>query len=129
MLGQRLNLISILCFTTFTSCSRAPDLSGAPHFIAGQILSPGDGSGLSIERRAARTWRDYDGDGVSDRFDWDIDGDGIPNLLDQYPYDEKRWGEDINDNGITDFIDLHFSKDPHYQSLANIQERIYKLTV
>lgn len=128
MLGQRLNIIIFLFITALMSCGRAPEHSGAPQFIAGQILVPGDGSGLSIDRRAARTWRDYDGDGVSDRFDWDIDGDGVPNLLDQYPYDEKKWGDDLNANGIADFIDLRFSHDPKIQALAPIQERIFQET-
>lgn len=128
MLGQRLNLIIILLLTALASCGRAPELSGAPQFVAGQILVPGDGSGLSVDRRATRTWRDYDGDGLSDRLDWDMDGDGIANLVDQYPFDEKRWGEDKNKNGIADFIDLSLSLDPQNHSLAHYQLEIFKQT-
>ncbi len=128
MLGQRLNFFILSLVLVFTSCGRAPDLSGAPQFVKGQIMLPGDGSGLSMDRRAARTWRDYDGDGLSDRFDWDIDGDGVANLIDQYPFDEKRWGEDKNNNGITDFIDLSLSTDLRDQKLAHYQLEIFNQT-
>jgi hypothetical protein len=128
MLGQRLNLIIILLLTALTSCGRAPELSGAPQFVAGQIMAPGDGSGLSVDRRSARTWRDYDGDGLSDRLDWDMDGDGVANLVDQYPFDEKRRGEDKNKNGLTDFIDLSLSLDSRDQELAHYQLEIFKQT-
>ncbi len=123
MLGQRLNLF-ILLLTTLLSCGKAPEHSGAPQFVKGHILTPGDGSGLSLDRRATRTWRDYDGDGLSDRFDWDIDGDGVANLIDQFPFDEKRWGEDLNKNGITDFIDLKILGDSNF----TYQEEIFQLT-
>ena len=36
-------------------------------------------------------WRDTDGDGIGDNSDPDIDGDGVPNELDAFPYDAKRW--------------------------------------
>ena len=128
MLGKRLNAIFLLLATTLISCGQSLELSMDPQFVAGQILVPGDGSGLSANRRLARTWRDYDGDGVSDRHDWDIDGDGVANLVDQYPFDETKWGEDLNANGITDFVDLHFSAVPEARELSSIQENIFKKT-
>lgn len=121
MLGQRLNFI-ILGLSLLASCGRAPELSGAPQFVKGQIMAAGDGSGLSMDRRAARTWRDYDGDGFSDRLDWDIDGDGVANLLDQFPFDEKRQGDDVNNNGISDFIDLELLEN------STIQSEIFQAT-
>jgi hypothetical protein len=128
MLGQRLNLIIILLLTVITSCGRAPELSGAPQFVAGQVMVPGDGSGLSVDRRATRTWRDYDGDGLSDRLDWDMDGDGVANLVDQYPFNEKLWGLDTNRNGLPDFVDLSLAKDPRDKSVAPLQEAIFRET-
>jgi hypothetical protein len=119
-------LVSFFILFLLASCGGAPDLSGAPSFIAGQILLQGDGSGLSMDRRLARTWRDYDGDGVADRLDWDIDGDGIANLLDQYPFDEKRWGEDKDGDGIADFVDLSFATNSKLKDIAFLQEEIYR---
>lgn len=43
---------------------------------------------------------------LPDRLNWDIDGDGVPNLADQYPYDVTRSGEDSDGDGLPDFIDF-----------------------
>lgn len=123
MLGQRLNLLIIIGLGLFIqACGPSP--RKAPQFIPGQIVDRGDGSELSLDRRATRTWKDYDGDQVSDRMDSDIDNDGIPNLADQYPFDGKKWGEDKDQDGIADFIDLSFTLSASPE-MAKIQEDIF----
>ena len=127
MLGQRLNLIFlILAGLVLQSCGKRSHLEGAPHFIAGQILVEGDGSELSVDRRMTRTWKDYDGDGISDRKDADIDNDDVPNIVDQYPFDGTKSGEDKDLDGIMDFVDLSFHKDAKARALADLQEEIFK---
>ena len=127
MLGQRLNLLFIiLAGLVFQSCGKRSHLEGAPHFIAGQILVEGDGSELSVDRRMTRTWKDYDGDGIPDRKDADIDNDGVPNIVDQFPFDGTKSGEDKDQDGIMDFVDLSFHKDPKARALAGLQEEIFK---
>lgn len=127
MLGQRLNLILIiLAGLIFQSCGKRSQLEGAPHFIPGQILIEGDGSELSVDRRLTRTWKDYDGDGIADRKDPDIDNDGVPNIVDQFPFDGSKSGEDKDQDGIMDFIDLSFHKDSKVKALAGLQEEIFK---
>lgn len=37
-----------------------------------------------------RPYRDRDGDGISNRSDRDIDGDGRPNWRDDHPFDPRR---------------------------------------
>lgn len=54
---------------------------------------------------------DTDDDGTVDRYDYDIDNDGVLNLLDLAPFDKTVWGEDKNQNGITDFLDFRFKED------------------
>lgn len=125
MLGQRLNLLIIIGLGLFIqACSPTP--RKAPQFIPGQIVERGDGSELSLDRRATRTWKDYDGDQISDRMDSDIDDDGVSNLADQYPFDGKRWGEDKDQDGIADFIDLSFALNTPSPHMAKIQEDIFK---
>lgn len=103
MPGQQLKYIILILLVI--SCGGRTEKS--PQFLPGHILERGDGSELSIDRRLTRTWKDYDGDGIPDRKDPDIDDDGVPNIADQYPFDGTRWGEDLNQNGIADFIDMN----------------------
>jgi hypothetical protein len=127
MLGQRLNLLFIiLAGLVFQSCGKRPQVEGAPHFIPGQILLEGNGSELSVDRRLTRTWKDYDGDGIPDRKDPDIDNDGVANIADQFPFDGTKTGEDQDQDGIMDFVDLSFSADPQARALADLQEEIFK---
>lgn len=96
------------------------------------ILATSCGKNASIEDRFTNShhfygnqthvWKDTDKDGSPDRFDDDIDGDGIPNLADQYPFDSKKFGEDTNHNGIPDFIDFQYH--PTLADLSHIQERL-----
>ncbi len=44
---------------------------------------------------------DTDGDGTLDYVDSDIDGDGVNNAQDLYPFDSAEWA-DVNGNGIPD---------------------------
>lgn len=100
----------LLLLILITSCGKNENLenrfTSAHHFYANQT----------------QVWKDTDKDGVQDRFDFDIDGDGIPNLADQYPYDPQKFGEDSNNNGIPDFIDFEFH--PTLKELSFIQERL-----
>lgn len=59
----------------------------------------GQGGGVIIEQRPTyiyggarqhRGTRDYDRDGVPNRYDRDRDGDGVPNRRDAYPRDPQR---------------------------------------
>lgn len=122
MSGLRLNLILLFAGLLTQACSKPSHVEGAPRFTLSHVTAAGDGSELSVNRRATRTWKDYDGDGLSDRKDPDIDDDGVPNLADQYPFDGKKIGEDVNANGIADFIDLNFH--PTLKVLAPLQEQI-----
>lgn len=122
MSGLRLNLILLLAGLITQACSKPSHVEGAPRFTLSHVTAAGDGSELSVNRRATRTWKDYDGDGLSDRKDPDIDDDGVPNLADQYPFDGKKIGEDVNANGVADFIDLNFH--PTLKVLASLQEQI-----
>lgn len=122
MPGRQLNLLFIFIALVITGCGRSS--KGAPQFLPGHILDKGDGSELSIERRMTRTWKDYDGDGIPDRLDPDIDDDGVPNLADQYPFDGSRWGEDKDNDGIADFIDFSFAESEVYRALAPLQNEL-----
>ena len=127
MLGQLLNFILLLGLGILAqACGRPSHVAGAPHFISAQITVLGDGSELSVNRRLTRTWQDYDGDGLSDRLDPDIDDDGVPNLADQYPFNGKLSGEDADHDGMADFIDLSFAKSAEAKRLAQLQEDIFK---
>jgi len=48
-------------------------------------------------RVAASYPKDNDGDGTFDTLDNDIDGDGVPNEKDLYPYDKGQWSIDLGD--------------------------------
>ncbi len=122
MSGLRLNLILLLAGLLTQACSKPSQVEGAPRFTLSHVTAAGDGSELSVNRRATRTWKDYDGDGLSDRKDADIDDDGVPNLADQYPFDGKKIGEDVNLNGIADFIDMEFH--PSLSELSPLQTKI-----
>ncbi|MBY0515311.1 MAG: hypothetical protein K2P81_00275 [Bacteriovoracaceae bacterium] len=127
MSGPLAKLVSILFLgVLLQSCGKPSHVEGAPRFTAAHITTPGDGAEFSVSRQATRTWKDYDGDGLSDRMDPDIDDDGIYNLCDQYPFDGTKWGEDKDQDGIADFVDLSFAKTKDLQSLASLQEDIFK---
>ena len=49
---------------------------------------------------------DTDKDGILDRRDSDIDGDGVLNFLDAKPFDNKFGGEDADADGLPDFVDF-----------------------
>jgi hypothetical protein len=125
MLGQQLKLLIIIGLALLIQAC-GPSNRKAPQFIPGQIVDRGDGGELSLDRRLTRTWKDYDGDKISDRMDSDIDDDGIPNLADQYPFDGKKWGEDKDQDGIADFIDLSFTLHSASFEMAKIQEDIFR---
>lgn len=110
MLGPWLNLLIFLSLGVLAqACGKPSHVEGAPRFVKGHITTKGSGLELSVDRRQTRTWKDYDGDGLSDRLDADIDDDGIPNLADQYPFDGTKSGDDTDQDGIADFIDLNIS--------------------
>ncbi|MBI4042237.1 MAG: hypothetical protein HY391_02065 [Deltaproteobacteria bacterium] len=48
---------------------------------------------------------DYDEDGLPNQLDPDLDGDFVPNVVDQYPIDRRRWGEDEDYDNIPDWVD------------------------
>jgi len=83
------------------------------------------------ERLKALAIRDSDGDGladyrISDYFgkfsegDLDVDGDGIRNVLDSYPYDRTRGGRDTNGDGApdADFTDANRNSLPDHLDWA-----------
>lgn len=108
MLGPWLNLLILLSLGVLAqACGKPSHVEGAPRFVKGQITTKGSGLELSVDRRLTRTWKDYDGDGLSDRLDADIDNDGVVNLADQYPFDGTQSGIDSDQDGIADFIDLN----------------------
>ncbi len=43
---------------------------------------------------------DYDQDGLADGLDFDLDGDGVINTEDAFPYDETRWDEDGSNTDV-----------------------------
>ncbi|WP_156979700.1 thrombospondin type 3 repeat-containing protein [Bacteriovorax sp. BAL6_X] len=53
---------------------------------------------------------DQDFDGIPDAMDNDIDGDGYDNITDEFPEDKTRFGSDLNNNGIVDFVDFEYSE-------------------
>ena len=123
MLGQWLNLLILLSLGLLAqACGKPSHVDGAPRFVKGQITTLGSGLELSVDRRLTRTWKDYDGDGLVDRLDADIDNDGVPNLADQYPFDGSKSGEDADQDGIADFIDLSVSS---HKDLADLQQDIF----
>ncbi len=123
MRGPLLNLFILLSLGLFAqACGRPSHVEGAPRFVKGQITTKGSGLELSVDRRLTRTWKDYDGDGLADRLDADIDNDGVPNLADQYPFDGSKSGEDADQDGIADFIDLGVG--PH-KGFADLQQDIF----
>jgi hypothetical protein len=123
MRGPLLNLFILLSLGLFAqACGRPSHVEGAPRFVKGQITIKGSGVELSVDRRLTRTWKDYDGDGLADRLDADIDNDGVANLADQYPFDGAKWGEDSDKDGIADFIDLSVG---HHKGLADLQQDIF----
>lgn len=108
MLGPWLNLLILLSLGLVAqACGKPSHVEGAPRFVKGQITTKGSGIEFSVDRRLTRTWKDYDGDGLSDRLDPDIDNDGVPNLADQYPFDGSKSGVDSDNDGMADFMDLN----------------------
>jgi hypothetical protein len=69
---------------------------------------------------------DTDGDGILDKDDPDIDGDGISNDCDLAPFDKNIGSIDTDKDGIPDFCDLnpHSDKVPDY-SRALLQKKIF----
>lgn len=125
MRGPLFNLLILLSLGLFAhACGRPSHVEGAPRFVKGQITTKGSGLELSVDRRLTRTWKDYDGDGLADRLDADMDDDGVPNLADQYPFDGTKWGEDADHDGIADFIDLSLT----HKDLADVQRNIFTRT-
>ncbi len=62
---------------------------------------------------------DLDLDNVSDAYDDDIDGDGVSNLIDQYPFDASQGMSDHDFDGIPDFVD--FDNNELYIKFSNFQ--------
>ncbi|MGI4993628.1 thrombospondin type 3 repeat-containing protein [Halobacteriovorax sp. GFR7] len=72
---------------------------------------------------------DQDFDGIPDAMDNDIDGDGYENITDEFPEDKTRFGTDLNNNGIIDFVDFEFSKnitDKERSKASTLQTQIYE---
>lgn len=123
MRGRLFNLFILLSLGVLAqACGKPSHVDGAPRFVKGQITTKGSGFELSVDRRQTRTWKDYDGDGLSDRLDADIDNDGVSNLADQYPFDGSKSGDDTDQDGLADFIDL--SAGPR-RDLADLQRDIF----
>jgi hypothetical protein len=123
MRGPLLNAIILLSLGLLAqACGKPSHVEGAPRFVKGQITTKGSGLEFSVDRRRTRTWKDYDGDGLADRLDADIDNDGVTNLADQYPFDGAKTGVDADNDGIADFIDLSFAPN---KALADLQQDIF----
>lgn len=58
-----------------------------------------------IKREKLSYYLDLDGDGIVDFHDQDIDGDSFHNYVDSHPMDSEIGGEDLNVNGLIDFIE------------------------
>jgi hypothetical protein len=118
MRGPLLNLFILLSLGLFAqACGRPSHVEGAPRFVKGQSTIKGSGVELSVDRRLTRTWKDYDGDGLADRLDADIDNDGVANLADQYPFDGAKWGEDSDKDGIVVMLGDDRFTDEEWQML------------
>lgn len=57
-----------------------------------------------LKRENLSFYLDLDGDGIVDYHDSDIDGDSFHNYIDSHPMDKDLGGEDLNHDGIIDFI-------------------------
>ncbi|OIQ15512.1 MAG: hypothetical protein BM556_17900 [Bacteriovorax sp. MedPE-SWde] len=71
-------------------------------------------------------FEDHDFDGIPDKLDHDIDGDGVHNLLDHSPLNEQEKGVDKDNDGIMDHIDFDYTKYVDNRPLADLQELIKK---
>ncbi len=72
---------------------------------------------------------DQDFDGIPDAMDNDIDGDGFDNITDEFPEDKTRFGSDLNNNGIVDFVDFEFSEnitEKERAKASSLQTQIYE---
>lgn len=76
----------------------------------------------AIDERDAWVFLDTDGDGIRDRFDWDIDGDNIPNTADEFPFDQTKYGEDEDLDGLANHIDLLYLQGEN----QDFQKTLYK---
>ncbi len=72
----------------------------------------------------AYVFLDTDNDGIMDRYDDDIDGDKILNLVDKFPFDYNDSFIDQNNNLIPDFVDLAFSE--NFSSYADCQMDLFQ---
>lgn len=123
----QLNFLLVFLFLLAASCGKKEKLEIKYHFSNEHDLSKGD---QDIYREMGRLEKasihnDFDWDGIPDLYDLDLDDDGHLNYADQYPFDIKKWGEDIDNDGITDFFDIEVLGIYKY-GLANTSAKIQK---
>lgn len=74
------------------------------HTLMAMAEDISENSGQSSEISFTNALQDVDGDDVADIFDDDIDGDGVPNFKDLFPFDEFEF-EDSDGDGLGDNSD------------------------
>lgn len=80
-------------------------------------VTDSDANTLSIVRRVLLVI-DTDNDGIYNRFDSDDDNDGIADIYDQFPQDD-RYSVDSDDDGLSDLWEIQFGLDPTNPSDAS----------
>lgn len=143
MRGVRAALVAVLLLSSLGCGSKAlptpqvaEDPEGQNPFLTRQILP--ESEYYDFAPKDPRDWLSYsnryflrndtDKDGIPDRKDEDIDGDGIPNYIDSHPLDRTHGFEDEDGDGLPDFIDYRNRDQLRYgatQELADLQEFLW----
>lgn len=124
-------LFVFIIITLATSCGKKENINNTRVFLSKQIASGMPNAYIKENELISNLKRhqlflDTDGDGILDKDDPDIDGDGIPNDCDLAPFDKKIGSADSDHDEIPDFCDInpHSDKVPD-NTRALFQKKIF----
>jgi hypothetical protein len=123
-------IILIILLSAIVACGKNNTVNNSPVFLTGQIksgmpLAYVEKFGLIKNLKRHQLIFDTDGDGILDKDDPDIDGDGIPNDCDSAPFDAKIGTLDSDNDGIPDFCDIN----PRSDRIKDSEKAIFQKNI